>query len=182
VTGTLSVYRLLTDTERYCSFALADESKNGIYHAFDGRSHWSSWEPLVITAADESDDDAELADFALLGTIPMVSARAAEVLHEVTASTCELLPLVFARDTYFALNVLTVVDALDEERSRLTRFSDGAVMSVEDFVFVPKRLERALIFRIPQLLRAFVFVTPQLVDVVRTARLTGFRFKRVWQS
>jgi hypothetical protein len=178
----LKVYRLQTDTERYCSFALVDETKSGIYHSFDGRSLRSSWEPLSITAADEDDAAAEMADFGLLGTIPIVSERTVEVLRDLTVRCCEFLPLAFSRQAYFALNVMTVVDALDEKRSTLTRFSDGAVMSVQDYVFRLDSLNRVVIFRIPQLLRAYVFVTQHFVDRVRRARLTGFRFTELWTS
>lgn len=178
----MKVYRLQTDTERYCSFALVDEANAGIYWSFDGRSLRSSWEPLSITAADEDDATAEMADFALLGTIPIVSERAVEVLRDLTLRCCEILPLVYSRQAYFALNVMTVVDALDEKRSTLTRLPSGAVMSVQEYVFHPDRLNGVVIFRIPQLLRAYVFVTQHFVDRVRRARLTGFRFTELWTS
>lgn len=111
----------------------------------------------------------------------MFSERAVTVLGESLQRNGELLPVVYSRRPYFAFNVTTVVDALDVEHSRVNRFSSGRVMSIDQFAFKPECVRQRTIFKIPELLRAFVFVTDELVNQVRGAELDGFDFREVWR-
>src|SRR5688572_30597689 len=114
----VTVYRLQPDNDRFHNFALVDESATAIYYRFDGTPFGGEWTPLQLTAVDEDDELALLGDHALLGTIPVFSERAALVLSDVLKANGELLPLEYSRQPYFAYNVTTVVDALDEDRSK----------------------------------------------------------------
>lgn len=55
-------------------------------------------------------------------------------------------------------------------------------MSIDRFMFRPDRIRGHPIFKIPQLPRAFVFVTGDFVDRVRVAGLRGFDFQKVWRE
>ncbi len=79
----------------------------------------------------------------------------------------------------FAYQVTHVVDALDEDRCELTRFTTGRIMGVQRFAFFVDRIERAAIFKVPQL-RADMFVTDVFAERVRRFALTGFVLKEVW--
>jgi hypothetical protein len=177
------VYVLNATPSAFCDFAFARAEDIALFDCFDGRSLTASWKPVPITAADEPDDEAELGDFAFLGTMPMLSERAARALCPLLAGQAELLPVVYPRRTYFCLNVTRVIDALDEEASTVERFaSSGRVMSVDRFVFRSEPLVDATIFRIPQLLRSLTFVTDAVSRVVRREELLGFDLERVWSS
>jgi hypothetical protein len=178
----MNVYRLLPDNDHFHNFALVNQADNDVFHRSDGTSLGGAWKPLAITAADTDDELAHLADHALLGTIPVVSERAVERVGVLLASSGELLPLTYGRGRYFAYNVTQIVDALDESRSEVRRFSSGRVMSIDRYFFHSERLRDAVIFKISQLSRAFVFSTDRFVDAVRHAGLTGFTFEKVWGS
>jgi hypothetical protein len=176
------VYELLTQGDGYCNFALRDQRSNSIYHEFDGRSLAASWTPLSIEPADEADGDTDLADYALLGTVPIFSEQAVSVLSHVLTRNGELLPLLYDRRTYFAYNVTTIVDALDHERSALRRFKTGNIMQVERYAFRASAIGNAIVFRIPELLRAYVFVTDAFVRIAKSQPLSGFEFKLLWSD
>lgn len=176
----MRVYELRTQKDRYCNFALRDEHLNSIFNEFDGRSLAEDWVPLPIKAADEDDEVAELADYALLGTIPVFSERAVDALSGVLRQNGELLPLLYERRPYFAYNVTTVIDALDQQRSSVKSFADGQIMWIDRYAFTVAPLATATIFKIPELPRAYVFVTDKFVDLARPAGLQGIEFKHIW--
>lgn len=178
----MKVYELQTDRERFCNFALADERGSWIHSAFDGRPISHRWEPYRITAADEPDAAAQLADYALLGVIPVFSRRAVDALRDVLRANGELLGLRYSRGDYYAYNITTVLDALDEERSQLQRFSTGRVMLINTYVFRPDRLIHAVIFKISQFPGSYVYVTEEFVQGAHEARLEGLHFRQIWEE
>lgn len=176
------IYQLRQNPERFCSFTPSVAADRTIYHRFDGTAVGRDWKEHVIRAADEPDQNAQLPDFALLGVIPVFSEHAVSVLRDFLGANGELLPLRHERRRYFALNVTTVIDALDEQRSHVDRFSDGGIMSIDAYVFKQEAIRDATIFKIPQLPRAHVYVTDVVVDRVRRAELLGFVFRQLWSD
>ena len=177
----MKIFELKTEPKRYCDFALVNPGDAWIYgDAFNGRPMAAHWKALRITAADEDDATAELADFALLGIVPVFSLRAVDVLLDLLKPAGEVLPLRHRRGEFFAFNVTRVVDALDEAHSKVMKFSDGNVMAVSQYHFVEDRLRGLAMFKIPQLRKAYVFVSESFVQRVEQAGLTGFRFQYLW--
>lgn len=133
-----------------------------------------------MKVADQDDSSAELGDFALLGTVPIFSATAVDALLDLLRPNGELLPLRYARKEYMAYNVTRVIDALDEQQSSIIRLTTGRIMSITKYVFDEAMLINASIFKIPQQLLAFVFVSDVFVNRVQEKHLTGFRFRPTW--
>jgi hypothetical protein len=180
----INVYSLLPTPDRLCSFAFANPADDPIFRQFDGHPMAAAWKAVPITPADREDnDDVELLDHNLLGIIPIFSVRAVDVLLDLLRPNGELLPLRYARAEYMAYNVTRVIDALDESGSRLTRFkTSGRVQSIQRYSFRREYLEGVSVFKIPQLLKAYVFVTDIFVERATTSHLTGFKFQALWNS
>jgi hypothetical protein len=179
----MRVYLLKPDLVRYCTFALQGEVSSTFYWEFDGRSHAINWRTITMKAADEDDNEVELPDFALLGVLPVFSIRAVEVLLPFLRANGELLPVRHRRAEYMLYNVTRVSDALDEELSTLTYFEGTRkVMKIDRYVFKSSVVEGLEIFRIPQLLRGFVFVTEPIATLVASTGLTGFNLLPVWST
>ena len=176
----MKVFRLDPDYDRFHNFALVDETKATIYDRFDGTPMTAEWKVLDVMAVDTDDELAVLGDHAVLGTVPVLSERAVIALTDVLQANGELLPVLHGKARYFAFNVTTVVNALDPSHAKVKRFSSGRVMAVDEFAFIPERLHRLTIFKIPELRRGFVFVTDAFVDRVRAAQLQGFEFQEIW--
>lgn len=176
------MFELLPDPRRYCRFTVSGGANDGFYRQFDGRSLAETWKSIEIAAADEPDPQADLADFSLLGTEPVLSDRAVEVLADLLKRSGEVLPLRYARTGYVLFNVTRVLDALDEGRSVLRRFPTGRVMAIQSYVFRQEVVESYPIFKITQFPRAYVFVTEEFVTRVHDAGLTGFSPKLLWEG
>jgi uncharacterized protein DUF1629 len=177
----MTMFELKTDPNRFCNFALVNPREDSwIWTGFDGRPLAPAWTPVRMTAADEDDDRAELGDYALLGTVPVFSATAVEVLLDLLRPNAELLPVRYARREYMACNVSRFIDALDEGMSSIRRFSSGGVMSISKYVFKEQLLGDAPIFKIPQLRLGYVFVSDVFLSRVQENKLTGFYFRPTW--
>jgi hypothetical protein len=94
----------------------------------------------------------------------------------------ELLPLACPDADLWLFNVLTVVDALDEENSELVRFHDGNILDVVRYEFRADMAAGMAVFKVPQLLRGPLFVGEEFVEAVATAGLTGAEFIQLWPS
>ena len=131
-------------------------------------------------AVDTDDELANFGDHALLGTIPVLSERAATALAEILRENGKLLPLMLGTARYFAFNVTTVVNALDTVRAKVKRFSSGRITAIDEFAFIADIQEPLSVFKIPELKRGSVFVTDTFVDGVHSAKLVGFEFQDIW--
>lgn len=113
--------------------------------------------------------------------LPVFSERAMNIVRPLFAEGGEWLPLKSSPSGYWLFNVLTVIDCLDQCRTRCERFEDEPerIMSVEQYEFNPDIISGVNIFRIPNDLMS-VFVSERVVEAVSDARLSGFVFYKTW--
>jgi hypothetical protein len=182
----MHVYQLRADANHFQNLILADESIwDQMQDMFNGTPVGMSWSPLRVEVLRDEDQNRALppGDFpSLMTRLPVFSQRAVDTLSDLLHANGEFLPLVCSEGTYFAFNVTRVIDALDVQRSEVKRFSDGRIMRVVRYEFVPDILEGLSIFKIPETARMEVFVTDPFVSRVQSAGLVGFDFKLVWSA
>ena len=109
---------------------------------------------------------------------PVISERARQVLRPLLDGHTEILPLITVKGRqYYAVNVLTVVDCLDRDKSVIwyTKDGSGRILDIRQHVFDPERTQPVPIFKIPESTSA-VFVTRPFVDAVIKAQLAGAQF------
>jgi hypothetical protein len=176
----MRVFGLRPDVERFRWLDLVNSPEFNILSELNDQPAGSAWKVL---SAEWIEDDLNAgkpkSDFPTLGTTPVFSQRAVDELLDLLVENGELLPLAVEDGSYFVYNVTREVDALDEDRSELVRFSTGGVMRIARYEFDPDQVEGLTIFKIPQS-RAKIFVTDAFVGRVRAARLTGFDFSQIW--
>ncbi|MFN0160315.1 MAG: imm11 family protein [Burkholderiales bacterium] len=152
----------------------------------EGQSLGTNWRPLEVEwiLDGRADHKRPITDCPVfVAGVPVLSAQAIEALKPQLEAAGELLPLTHETHRYFVFNVTNVVDALDEERSELMRFgSSGRIMLVKAFAFHEDRLGRHCVFKDHRLVRNTVFATEAFVNAVADARLSGFRFGKVWPA
>jgi hypothetical protein len=182
----MDVYLLVSDADRYENLTVAEGADvNVLLDRFDGRPMRTSWSPLEVEVIrDARHAGRPASDFPLLfGPVPVLSERAARALGDLLAGAGELLPLGADGEGYHALNVTRVIDALDEQRSRVKRFrSSGRIMRVLSYAFRPEAIGDAAIFKIPQMVKSDVFLTDRFAAAVRRAELTGLAWDRMLWS
>lgn len=142
----------------------------------------ASWKPLEVEFIREAGAGVAASDLVMLGTEPAFTARAVEALQDVLFKHGQILPLRSDDGEFYLWHVTTVLDALDEANSELTRFTSGRVFMVRRFAFVPDAVRNAVAFKIPQFCRAFTFVTEAFLRRVREERLVGVAPRVVWAA
>lgn len=150
------------------------------HHRFNGMDGTviKDWDPPSMSVLKYRDDGQprSCSDFPWLGAhVPVFSRRAVDALATVALEYGQLLPLKGEEDAWL-YNVTHVLDALDEERSRIVYFDDGDILTVEQYAFQAEKVDAAEVFKLP--LRASpVFVTEQFVQRVRSSGLVGVSFE-----
>ena len=107
-----------------------------------------------------------------------------EALAPIMADDVEFLPL--TTDDGLRLwitHTLRLVPVLDLERSEIKRFpSSGRIMRIVRHHFLPEVKEAGTAFHLAEMKRGHLYVTEQVVDVVRRAGFKGARFAEIWDT
>jgi hypothetical protein len=172
-------YQWVLPTVRHASLAIRK-----VLNAEPGKSAANRWIPPHVRLLHE-DEGQHLrpADMPWCNSsVIAVTERARPVLEELLAGDAEFLPLDCDEEQLWLVHPWRIVDALDEERSELERFtSSDRVMTVTRYVFREAALGGVACFKVPQMI-APMFVTEGVVAAIRGNGLTGVRFQRLWQS
>ncbi len=115
-------------------------------------------------------------------------AEAKENLQKLIGDHAEFLPLIFASSTivdttYYAINVLRMLDCLDYKRSEFTYFErTGNIRKVHKFEFKLNCIGGIPIFKLPILRSIRTYVTDEFKQLVEKSNLTGLEFRKVWEG
>lgn len=123
-------------------------------------------------------------DFPNLSGHPMaLRQKSVDALRQILDRHAEALPLDDENgEGIFAIHVLTVIDALDREASKVVCFSGtNRIMDIEKHVFKSELLNGVDMFRLPDQ-SAQTFVSQNFVDAVQKAGLVGLDFKLLWEG
>jgi hypothetical protein len=115
--------------------------------------------------------------------IPAFSRRAVDALRDFLEPNGELLPLVSTVGEYYAYNITTVADILDQERSEFDwidrRRTLASLSEVIRYECLPERMAGLSIFQLVEL-PSVTFVSQSFVDRVLQHDLQGFHFVKLW--
>jgi hypothetical protein len=168
----MALYRLVTDVDRF-DVALPPRSAGRPFLTFDGRPRAAGWTPFEA----ELDPSGTRGNFLGFSThVPVVDAKAWEALRPLAGPHVEALEMRLAGEPIYALNVTTVLDCLDRERSEIRHYDSGGIMDVARYVFRPGCLGDTPIFKQKGLEMSDVFVDEVFRRAVTAAGLKGARF------
>lgn len=183
------VYRLFADTDHFEGLLPVYAAGWDALEVFFWGQRLQGWEsPPMRTHGRLHADGSEgtslpRGDYPGLGIgEPAFSGRAVRQLTTYLSEAGQLFPVDCPGRDYFAFNVTRVLAGLNERDSVLTRFSDGRIMRIREYVFVPSIVVDAHIFKLTQTKVSPVFVSDAFVRRVRAGRLVGFHFEEVWRS
>jgi hypothetical protein len=143
----------------------------------------ASWHTPAVHVIRDGSGDTQYSDLMILGVEPAFTARAVDRLHGVLEGAGQLLPLESADGEYYLWHVTRVIDALDETGSSIVRFeSSGRIMMVDRWAFLSVMLGDVLAFKVPQLPRAFTFVTDAFHREFTAHGLVGLQTESLWGS
>lgn len=180
----MKLFRLKADYNECCSFVRLENTPQ-VWgdEFFEGTPRLAGY-PIPQGERGEERADGPLPDFTRfnLDPIPTFSARAIEILDDLLTPYGEFAAIEMDEPMrYFGFNATTIVDALDEEKSKIKRFTDGGVMRVEQHVLRESVTSLPPIFKMPQTRRNTTYVNEQFVEVVQRHGLSGFRFDLLFE-
>ena len=176
------VYQFQTSDDA-CTLMPVREAEGDAFERLGGHAiDPNSWPKIAVRVVRDGSGGKEATDFGLVWTEPALNFHTVEALSDILQANGQILPLLSEDGDYCVYNVTTLLDALDEDRSVVKRFSSGRIMSVQQFAFRPQIIGAHPIFKIPQLPRAYTFITDAFLSRVQSARLTGLAPKRLWDG
>lgn len=186
--GTAEVHEFRALSNSYDSLLfLSDDDVRRSLDASWGERLADRWVPIRVrwSSPDFPVGDDTTTDFPGLQQIHVMSVRAADALGDLIEGRAELLPLaVQGGGEFYAVNVLRVSDAFDEQASEVKRFpSDRSrIMRIVRYEFEPARLEGETLFRLAQH-SGRAYLTAPFVRRVKEAGLRGLSTDDpVWTS
>ncbi|RUW60535.1 DUF1629 domain-containing protein [Mesorhizobium sp. M7A.F.Ca.US.008.03.1.1] len=148
----------------------------------------TQWHPPEMEILREHDDGTlrQHSDFPWLGEhVLMLRARALKVLRPTLEPYGEFLPL-RADEPISLFNVTTVIDALDEERSKIVRFDDGGIMVIESLVLRADAIGGTEIFKLPERADGVrvsdIYLQETIVRRIGALGLKGIAFNMAWSD
>lgn len=172
-----TIYELIVDSDNFSALEVVDEADlDRFIDGFEAEPMAATWSaPRVRVAPNTPRGDVPLPDFAsLFGAVPIVSQRVVEAFDGELESQGELLGLRCDDGNYWAFNVVSTVDLLDEAQSTGDWFDRGRLMTLTRLIArrpVPDDVPP--IFKLPQWRKGRALVTQAFIDTVRKHRLSG---------
>jgi hypothetical protein len=174
----MTIYLLRPKSNIYHSLVPLNEEDWEVFDSFVGDPLAEHWTPVRVVF-----EDGEAAgDFpSLLRHVPVFSDRALKVLLPLIKTSVEILPLDLVGETekLYAVNVLNLLDALDYEKSKITRFPSGGVMFIDEYAFREDVISDSDIFKIAEAPLKSVLVSERFKALTEKNGLLGLAFKKV---
>jgi hypothetical protein len=173
----MGAWKVVADSDRYRSLLPSDEEcAAALFQKFDGRRLGRSWKPLRV----KLHKVGKAGDFpALASHIPVFNEKALLVLGPLLQGSVEALPLDCDEGSFFAINILAVIDCLDLANSEVTRFSTGEILSIDRYALFEEYIPDTALFKLPQERLRHPFATNAFRKAVRKHSFKGLEFEEV---
>lgn len=151
----------------------------------NGARRRETWSPIPVKLVRDCPVEGQLreADVPWHGShVLVLKRRAAELLGPFLRDYGELLPLDCADAQMVVFNPTTILDALDEAGSKVSRFKDGRIMLIDRYAFRSEILNDADIFKIRDSRISPIFFSEGAVKIWKKSKVTGIDFKQVWED
>ena len=169
----MTIYRLIFD----CDNDLVLRTPLDYFNThFIGSPMWKDWAPPPIRIDGKNKRIRDFVSWML--SAPVVSEKCKEALEPSISPYVEFLPLINLRkNTYFAVNVIFLAEALDLDNSDILYAPDdpNVILSVHKYVLHKDKIPHAPIFKVKEW-PSEVLVTQDFIDLVEKHGLEGAEF------
>lgn len=150
---------------------------------FNGESRSGDWEVLKLEGIHRASPPLKSDSPWFCAHVPLLSDRAKGCLADLMEGRAELLPADFGGQRLWLVNVWTLPDCIDYERSVFEVLpSTGAIHGFREYQFREEAIRGLDIFRIRDELRFRPCVSDRFVERVRECGLVGLEFELIWDS
>lgn len=174
----MKIYRASCDVGYQMLKTKNDDYYEYITGGFKGEKMIDTW-PTIEVKIQEHYFESDEADVVRFEFGAAFNQKSVDILKEEFKENVEVLPLRYDKYPWFAINVTTVLDCLDEEKSKLV-IRAKRVFAIEKYVF-KKGISYPPIFKITSF-KIGIYVTEAFVKKFQENNLTGMVFDLVWDS
>ena len=177
----MKLFRYRPDVNRFACIEMAGDFLSEVLPIVEqfnnGTSLTDEWEPVEIVFDMSM---GVISDFpGLQEAIPVFSRRAWEILGPLVSNDVEALPLTCPQGEYVAINVLSIVDCLDQERSIYKRRPDGRIRQISSYAFKPNCLHSKHMMKLQETKNLETFVSDDFLQLVNANCLSGAVFRPI---
>lgn len=177
----MKIYHLNFDVSMQYEALAFDKVDLDLIKSFSGIEKKEFWEPLRVKRM-YGDREFSNAPY-LVVNIPVVDYKAMKALDTLLTDNAELLPLACNDGEFFAVNITSVADVLDYDKSDYTKFSYGnRIMNITNYAFHEDKVKNIDLFKLVDEPLKRAFVSERFKQRVEEQGLTGFKFELVWDS
>lgn len=183
----MKIWKLEVDMQDYESFQL---SPRGNEFLRDFRERMSCGIPqngkfdnLEIEVVDRGRISDSPKFWSFSGTL-LLSEKAKMRLEEFLMDYVEFIPLKSKGAIYYLVNILSIVDGIDYEKTVLRKLSTGLIVGIEKYAFNLEKIKDIKLFKVLLNKRVFyteIYVSNELKKIIE-GELVGFKFVEVWDS
>ncbi len=179
----MKIWKLDFELDQYDNLTFKEELSIEEIQSYDGRSKKNDWKKKEVIRL-EPEKKLILSDApGLLPHLPVFNEKALRILEDFLSNTAEILTLENKEDNFSAINIITILDCIDYEKSDFKLFKDGKrIMRFKKYSFVETEIKGYHIFKIKDEPLGSPFVSDEFRDKVIKNGLSGFVFKLVWDS
>lgn len=179
----MKIWKIGAIAEGYDEFTMEDGYTYEEMMSFDGRSHKEDWTCRKVVPNVNPKKNPKFADYSECMGVLVFSKKAIEKLYDLINNDVEILPLKCDYGEFSMINVITLLDAIDHEKSEY-EYIEGTnkILYFKKYVFIEDVLKGYDIFKITDKRGSLVFVSDKFVQTVKQNKLKGFRFSLVWDS
>lgn len=175
----MKIYKLEFDSNNYESFNVIKDGNIDFPHLFNGESILANWTPFELTRCY---GNRKMPDAANL-CIPLLFKKALDSIFPLIKNDVEVLPFSFEGETLFGINVLSVLDSLDRERSDLVMFPNSQkILDIKKYAFYDEVVRGKNIFKISDKKYGYIFVSEAFYKAIEENGLEGFDLRLVYES
>jgi hypothetical protein len=182
----MKIVTIHLDRDRY-QFFLPTAEGHSILYDVGGTPMKAIWKPPEVVIERPKHRRGNF--FNQRDTYMIVDARAAEALRSIFEEAGELLPLPHKGDMYYVVNVTTVADCIDAEKTHYRTLPSGFHYQITRYEFSPDRLPSTAIFKAPGLASTQIFAIEGRGDpdnefraIVEREKLEGLYFNEIWSD
>jgi hypothetical protein len=183
----MNVYRIIPNSDVYEYIYARVEDRELLYFS-KAQPMLAIWKSIPVLPDERTLDNSmndsipQKGDFpSLYHSTPVFSQRAWKVLSPLISKSVEALPLIHpSGDTYFAINVIDVIDCLDLTKTKITTNEvTGRVSSIQAYCLKTHLLKNKHMFKIPETSGLEVLVSEEFKEATEINGLKGLLFRRI---
>lgn len=179
----MKIWKMDFELDQYDNLVPTNQMSIEEIKSYDGRIKAKSWNDMQVTRM-EPEKKLKLSNApGFYAHIPVFDKKSIETLHNFLDETIEVLKLKCEDGDYYLINILNVLDCIDYEKSIFKTFKDEKrIMRFIKYHFKKDCIDGYDLFKIKDEPLGNPFVTDAFRSAVIDAKLTGFKFKLVWDS